>query len=70
MLGENMPTIEAATQEAILEILPEDGPLALRLMAQLVANMIISIDEGDIETFIADLRRELATFEAIEAKEH
>lgn len=58
-----MRTIEPGIQEKILDTLPDDGPLALELMAQLVANMVLSINGADINTFIACLRRELDLYE-------
>lgn len=43
-----MKTIEPAIQEAILDILPDNGNTAIELMCQLIANMILSIDNIDI----------------------
>lgn len=43
-----MKTIEPDTQELILDVLPKDGLLALELMCQLLANMIISIDGASV----------------------
>lgn len=56
-------TIEPEIQDKILVILPNDGPLSLKLMAQLTANMIISINDANVTDFIADLHYNLAQYE-------
>ena len=58
-----MRTIKPDIQNAILDILPDDGPLATRLMCQLLANMIISIGEDNIDDVINRIRLELASYE-------
>lgn len=56
-------TVEPETQEKILDVLPEDGPLSLKIMAQLSANMILSIDNANIDDFIADLRKNMGEYQ-------
>lgn len=56
-------TIEPAIQEAILDILPADGPKAIELICQLLANMILSIDKANINDTIALLKGHLAAHE-------
>jgi len=58
-----MKTIEADIQEMILKALPADGPLAMDLMCQLMANMILSITEASIDKTIARLKFHLAAYE-------
>ena len=58
-----MQTIEPDIQEAILDILPDDGLLAIRLMCQLLANMIISIRADNIDDVINHIRAELVSYE-------
>ena len=58
-----MRTIEPDIQSAILDILPNDGPLAIRLMCQLLANMILSIRADNIDDVINRIRSELAEYE-------
>lgn len=50
-------------QEKILDALPSDGLIALGVMSQLTANMIISINGANINDFIADLKSNLALYE-------
>lgn len=38
-----MQTIEPKAQETILDVLPDDGNLAIEVMCQLLANMILSV---------------------------
>jgi hypothetical protein len=57
-----MKTIEPEIQEKILDILPEDGSLALRLVAQLAANMILSIEGATIGSFVAELKENLEQY--------
>lgn len=56
-------TIEPDIQDAILTILPNDPTLALKVMAQLTANMIISINNANINSYIEDLKLQLASYE-------
>lgn len=58
-----MQTIEPDIQDAILTLLPNDGPTALTVMAQLTANMLISIDGANINDYIAELKTQLAGYE-------
>lgn len=46
------PTIEPAIQEIILDALPREGNIALEIMAQLSANMVLSIPGAKIEWFL------------------
>jgi hypothetical protein len=71
-VSKTTPVIERDCQEAILDILPEDGGTALAVMAQLSANMIISIlDASDekLELFIKALRAEHSAYAKLEEKE-
>lgn len=56
-------TIEPDIQEAILAILPDDGPTAINLICQLLANMILSIDKANINDTIMLLKDHLAAYE-------
>lgn len=56
-------TIEPEIQEIILDALPSDGDRALEVMAQLTANMIISIKGANIITYIENLKHHLAQYE-------
>lgn len=56
-------TIEPDIQEAILDILPDNGPKALDVMAQLTANMIIKIKGANINDYVKNLKRHLALYE-------
>lgn len=56
------PTIEPGTQEEILKLLPDDGPEALKIMAQLIANMLLSIHGADLGLFIKDVQDNLAAY--------
>ena len=58
-----METIEPDIQDAILDILPNDGPLAMRLMRQLLANMILSLEGSSINDVIELIRLNLAEYE-------
>ena len=58
-----MIIIEPDIQEKILDILPDDGAKALNLMAQLTANMIISIDNANVKNYIESLHSHLASME-------
>lgn len=58
-----MKTIEPDIQEAILKVLPADGTLAMDLMCQLVANMILSIDEAHLHQTIERIKFHLAAYE-------
>ena len=60
--------IEPIIQDEILNILPNDGPLALALMAQLSANMLLSINGPSFDDFIADVRSNLNFYKELEAK--
>jgi len=56
-------TIEPYIQEAILDVLPNDGHKALDVMAQLTANMILSINNANIDDYIKNLKNHLASYE-------
>jgi len=56
-------TIEPDIQDAIVDILPNDGHKALEVMAQLTANMIISINNANIDDYIKNLKNHLASYE-------
>ena len=58
-----MSTIEPDIQEAILDILPEDGQLATELMCQLLANMILSVPDTDINKISERIKAHLAAYE-------
>ena len=58
-----METIEPDIQDNILTILPDDGPLALKVINQLAANMIISIKDANINDFITELKSNIANYE-------
>lgn len=58
-----MKTIRPATQELILDALPDEGSEAIELMAQLLANMILCIDGATIDKTIDRLRFHLAEYE-------
>lgn len=60
------PTIENDIQETILEALPSDGLKALEVMAQLSANMILSIPEADLDKFITRVRWNYAAYRRFE----
>lgn len=47
-----MQTIEPGVQNLILNALPDDGPLALEVMCQLLANLILSIDGASVPSAI------------------
>lgn len=55
--------IQPDIQETILNILPDYGPNALNLMAQLTANMLISIDGANINDYIVSLNNHLVSME-------
>jgi len=55
-------TIEPDIQEAIIVILPNDGYKALEVMAQLTANMILSINNANIDDYIKNLKNHLASY--------
>ena len=61
--NERMKTIEPDVQNKLLDILPEDGTLALKVINQLVANMIISIKDANINDFITELKSNIANYE-------
>jgi hypothetical protein len=56
------PTIEPEIQEQILNILPDDGPLALKIMCQLLANMIMSINHTKLGWVIAEIKTNLVNY--------
>ena len=58
-----MKTIERDIQEAILKLLPANGPLAIELMCQLIANMILNIDEAHLHQTIERIKFHLAEYE-------
>jgi hypothetical protein len=45
-------TIKPDIQEAILCLLPDEGDLALCIMAQLLANMILSIKDANAQAVV------------------
>jgi hypothetical protein len=58
-----MRTIEPTIQESIVDILPQDYDLAMGLMCQLLANMMLSGDAPwDINKTIAELKANLAAY--------
>lgn len=56
-------TLEPDIQEKILDILPNDGTLALKVMSQLTANMLISIKNANFVDYINNLKSDLALYE-------
>ena len=59
-----MPTIEPILQEAILDILPNDYDLAMCLMCQLLANMMLSGDGSwPVQRITQQITCELAAYE-------
>lgn len=54
--------IEPDIQDTILTALPGDGPLALEVMAQLSANMVLSIRGADLESFIERVRHHYISY--------
>ena len=60
-----MKTIKPEIQSAILELLPEDGPLAIELVCQLLANMVLSIDGATIPLTVKSLEQHFAEYEGI-----
>jgi hypothetical protein len=60
-------TIEGDIQEIILQVLPDDGALALDVMAQLSANMIMSIKGADIESYVQNLRAQYSAYQRANA---
>lgn len=59
----SIKTIEPDIQEKILDVLPSDGPLALKVMSQLTANIIISINGANVNEFIDTLKSDIALYE-------
>lgn len=57
--------IKPDIQGKILDILPDDGPLALKVMAQLSANMLSSIDDADLDIYIQDIQNNLKVYRLI-----
>lgn len=55
-------SIEPECQDKILDILPDDGNLALKVMAQLSANMLLSIKGADLGLFIKDIQDNFAAY--------
>ncbi len=60
-----MQTIEPNTQKEIIRILPQDGDLAIDLMCQLLANMILSINKATIDKAVTRLKFHLDEYEGI-----
>lgn len=58
------PLQNGPVQAAVLDCLPDDGPEALKIMAQLTANMILSINDLTLEEYIIELRIEHAAYVA------
>lgn len=56
-------TIEPEIQEAILDILPGNGQKALLVIAQLAANMVLSIDGATIENFMLSVENYYRDYE-------
>lgn len=54
-------TIEPEIQDKILDILPNDPSIALDIMAQLSANMLVSIP-SDLDKFIENLKVKHAAY--------
>ena len=57
-----MNIIERDCQDKILDILPNNPQLALKVMAQMVANMMLSIDDANFEDFSADVKYNIDAF--------
>lgn len=58
-----MRTIEPDIQEAILDILPSDDDIAIRLVCQLLANMILSINGANINDAINEIKINLDEYQ-------
>lgn len=58
-----MRTIEPEVQDIILNILPKDGPIALEVMCQLLANMILSIDGASVTCIIDCIKFHINEYE-------
>lgn len=58
-----MRTIETDIQEKIIDLLPADGMLALRIVCQLIANMIISIDGATLPQTLNQINYYFADYE-------
>lgn len=54
-----MKTIQPEIQLAIIDILPDDGELALKIMCQMLANMILSVDDASRINTIKFVRTDL-----------
>jgi len=61
MREDQLTTIEPEIQDAILDILPNDPAIALDVMAQLSANMLVSIP-ADLDKFIENLKIRFAAY--------
>lgn len=59
-------TIEPEIQDRVLDILPNDGKLALKVMAQLSANMLLSINGSDLGLFIKDIQDNFSAYRKAE----
>lgn len=60
------PTIEPEIQEAILTALPEDGELALQIMAQLCANIVLSVKGANLDRFLVEVELNYLDYTAAE----
>jgi hypothetical protein len=54
-----MKIIESNIQDIILQVLPADGPLAIELMCQLLANMILAIRGPSVEDVVTSIHKHL-----------
>jgi hypothetical protein len=59
-----LKTIEPDIQEKIIDILPNDGPLALKVMAQLSANILLEVKGAELELFIKDIQDNFEVYRA------
>lgn len=58
----DIPTICPDIQEEIVNMLPDNGHTALKVMAQLCANMLLSIKDADLGLFIKDIQDNFALY--------
>lgn len=58
-----MKTIEPRIQKAILDILPDDGTIAIEVMCQLMANMILSIDKINVNLVVELIKFNLDNYQ-------
>lgn len=58
-----MQTIEPDIQEAILTMLPDDYKTSVRLMCQLLANIMLSGDGMSLDYVISEIKVNVAAYE-------